>query len=123
MNLRKFNEITDKTRIRIEKRNSTDDYIMITYAKIETDNGIQSLYAFQYKMLTQIINNSKTFRSNQSHALYSNYYFEKDVKSRKFFYNMVLLENGEVYLHNITTGKFRRISYKLEQRISRKRKR
>ena len=123
MNLRKFNEIAEKTQIRIEKRKSKNDYLGITYSKIETDNGRQSLRAFQYKMLVQIINNSKTFLSNQSHALYGNYYFEEDVKSRKFFYNMVLLENGEVYLHNVTTGKFRRISYELEQRISRKLKR
>lgn len=123
MNTITFNEIVNKTQIRIERGDHKDDYIEITYSKIETDNGRKSLYPFQYRMLKQIINNSKTYLSNQSHALYGNYYFARDIKSGDFYYNMVLLENGKVYLHNVTTGKFRRISYTLKQRISKKRKR
>ena len=123
MNLKEF-KITEKTEIHIEQLNYINDYFEITKSEIEINNGRKSsLYRFQFKMLLQLINHSKTFRSNQSHALYNNYYFEKDVKLGKFNYNMILLENGKVYLHNVTTGKFRRILYTLKQRISKKRKR
>ena len=121
MNEKKFKEINSKAMI--QSNESIEDYFKITECRIETDNGLQRLYGYQYSMLFRIINSKKTYRSNQSYALYGNYYFEKPRKIRKFEYNMILLENGEIYLHNITTSKFRRIHYKMEQKVSRKRKR
>ena len=121
MNERKFREINPKTMIKSNE--SIENYFKITQCRIETDNGLRRLYAYQYSMLFRIINSRKTYLSNQSHALYGNYYFEKPRKVGKFEYNMILLENYEIYLHNITTGMFRRIYYNIEQKVPRKRKR
>ena len=121
MNQQKFKEIDSKVLIKSDE--SIQNYFKITECRIETDNGLQRLYGYQYNMLIYLINNPKTYRSNQNHSLYGNYYFEKSRTVGKFKYNMILLENGEIYLHNITTSKFRRIHYKMKQKVSRKRKR
>ena len=121
MNEKRFNEINPKTMIKLDEY--IKDYFRITECKIETDNGPRRLYSYQYNMLYRIINSKKTYLSNQSHALYGNYYFEKSKKVGKFNYNMILLENGEIYLYNMTTGTFRRIYYDIKQKVSRKRKR
>ena len=57
------------------------------------------------------------------------YYIYYKWKSRdvnkvgRFEYDMILLENGEIYLYNITTDKLRKIHYKMIQNKTRKRKR
>ena len=121
MNEERFNEVNPKTMIKSDE--DIEDYFRITKCKIQTDNGLRRLYSYQYSMLSRIINNKKIYLNNQSHALYGNYYFEKLRKVGKFEYNMILLENGEIYLYNMTTGMFRRIYYNIEQKVSRKRKR
>jgi hypothetical protein len=107
----------------IKSNESIKENFTVTYSKIETDNGLRRLYGYQHSMLTRIINSTKTYISNQSHALYSNYKLEKPLKVGDFEYNMLLLENSEIYLHNITTSKFRRIHYKMKYNGSRKRRR
>jgi hypothetical protein len=121
MNHQQFLQINPKSVIKSNE--SIKDYFTVTYSKIETDNGLRRLYSYQYTMLIRIINSVKTYLSNQSHALYGNYYLENSVKIGKFEYNMILLENGKIYLHNLTTSKFREIHYKMEHKVSRKRRR
>ena len=121
MNHQQFTELNPKGIIKSNE--SIKEYFTVTYSKIETDNGLRRLYGYQHAMLLRIINSTETYLSNQSHALYSNYYLEKTMKVGKFEYNMLLLENGEVYLHNTTTSKFRQIHYKMEHNGSRKRRR
>ena len=89
-------------------------YFKIKNCKIETDNGIKDAFWFQLKMVNEIVNNRKTFLSNQSNALYGNYCFRKNRKINRFIYNMLLLEDSSIYLYNVSTKKFRRIYYDLE---------
>ena len=89
-------------------------YFKIKNCKIETDNGIKDAFWFQLKMVNEIVNNRKTFLSNQSNALYGNYCFRKNRKINRFVYNMLLLEDSSIYLYNVSTKKFRRIYYDLE---------
>ena len=118
---RKFKSIPRSAKV------DSDGYVnncfKIFNARIDTDNGVKNVYNYQYEMLNLIINNRKTYLSNQSYALYGNYCFNKSRKIGKFQYNMILLENSHVYLYNLTTGTLRRIYYDLEKKVSRKRKR
>lgn len=107
----------------IDSKGYARGYFKIIDSRIETDDGLKRTYWYQYTMLNQIINNRKTYLSNQSHALYDNYCFSKSRKIGKFEYNMILLENSHIYLYNVTTGTFRRIHYDMEQNVSKKRKR
>ena len=118
---RKFNSIGRNAMI--DSGGYARGYFKIIDSRIETDDGLKRTYWYQYTMLNQIINNRKTYLSNQSHALYGDYCFSKSRKIGKFEYNMILLENSHVYLYNLTTGTFRRIHYDMEQNVSKKRKR
>ena len=115
-------EIYDNDSCKIDYESTTTDYFKITSSKIETDNGLRRTFGYQYKMLKKMINNKNTYLSNQSHALYGNYCFKKSIKKGRFFYNMILLNNGEVYLYNETTGTTRHIHYNMEINVH-KRKR
>ena len=97
-------------------------YFKIT-ARIETKNGSGSrdLSDYQHRMLNRIVNSSSTYLSNQSYALYADYCFKESMRIGKFEYNMILLDNSHIYLHNETTNEFRRIHYTMELNGSRDR--
>jgi len=118
---RKFDSIGPNRMV--DSKGYVRGYFKIINSRIEADNGLKRTYWYQSTMLNQIINNKKTYLSNQSHALYGDYCFSKSRKIGKFEYNMIILENSHVYLYNLTTGTFRRIHYDMEQNVSKKRKR
>ena len=118
---RKFKSIPRSAEV--DSNGYVNDCFKIFNARIDTDNGVKTVYNYKYKILNVLINNRKTYLSNQSYALYGNYCLSKSRKIGKFQYNMILLENSHVYLYNLTTGTLRRIYYDLEKKVSRKRKR
>ena len=89
---------------------SNDDYIFdITYSKIKIDNGsFVDLYDWQKKMLEELINFAY---HNQSKAIYHNTSLSDNHFQNDFWYNMVALENGEIYLVNLSTNNIRKIEY------------
>ena len=84
----------------------------IINSKIKIKNKYKKLYKLQYDMLFKLINSRKTFMSNQSHVLYYDHCFSKDIKIGNYYYNMLLTKNEKVFLINIDTGKVRNIIYK-----------
>ena len=117
----KFRDISKNAMI--DSKGYIRGYFKISDCRIETDDGVKRTYWYQYTMVNQIINNRKTYLSNQSHALYGDYCFSKSRKIGQFEYNMILLENSHIYLYNLTTDRVRRIHYDMEQNTSNKRKR
>ena len=118
---RKYRDINNRQKVHFNK--NVKQYFKIEYSRIESDDGLKRLYGYQYNMLISLVNSHTTYISNQSHCLYGNYCFHKPNKVGRFEYDMILLENGEIYLYNITTDKLRKIHYKMIQNKTRKRKR
>jgi len=91
------------------------DYIFdITYSKIKIDNGsFVDLYDWQKDMLKELINFAY---HNQNKAIYYNTSLSENHKENNFWYNMLVLENGEIYLVNLSTNNFRKIEYNFNEK-------
>ena len=53
---------------------------------------------------------------NQNKAIYYNTSLSENHKENNFWYNMLVLENGEIYLVNLSTNNFRKIEYNFNEK-------
>lgn len=86
----------------------------ITQSKIHIDNNkTADLYAWQERMLKEIINYAYY---NQNKVIYQNTSLSYNVSENGFWYNILALENGEVYLINLSTNNYRKIEFEFEEK-------
>jgi hypothetical protein len=86
----------------------------ITKSQIHIDNGKTSdLYEWQKNMLEEIINFAY---HNQSKVIYQNTSLSYNHTENGFWYNILALENGEVYLINLSTNNFRKIDFEFKEK-------
>jgi len=92
---------------------SEPEYIFrLTDSKIQIYNDYVELFDWQNEMLLRLINIAY---HNQSKAIYNNTSLKNCVSVNGFVYNIMILENTQIFMFNINTGKFREIKYKFEE--------
>ena len=92
-----------------------DSYIFkVTESKIQIGKEFIELFDWQNEMLLELINIAYC---NQNRALYYNTALKECKSINGFVYNIMILENAQIFMFNINTGKFREIKYKFEEII------
>ena len=92
---------------------SEKEYIFrLTESKIQINNDYVELFDWQNEMLLRLINIAY---HNQSKAIYNNTSLMNCISINGYIYNIMILMNGQIYIYNIHTGKFREIKYKFEE--------
>ena len=83
-------------------------------SKITLDNGSKvNLYNWQKEMLKELINFAYY---NKDKEIYCNISLSDNHIYNNFVYNIMVLENGEIYLVNLNKNKFRKIDYSFKEK-------
>lgn len=86
-------------------------------SKITLDDGSKvNLYNWQKEMLEELINFAYY---NQDKQIYYNTSLSNDRIHNSFVYNIIVLENEEIYLINLNKNKFRKIDYSFKENDNR----
>ena len=101
----------ESTKGEINKENYIFD-IIESKILIDTEEYV-SLYDWQFNMLEEIINIACL---NQNKVIYNDISLKNNILIGHFWYNILALDNHEIYLINLSTNNYRKIIYSFQEK-------